>query len=235
MARANFARTPSPGRRALIGALATILLGAGLSGSVSAQSTPEASPTALGCWTADQVTEDPTLGKQYAQPPAMKIDPAKTYTATIETNKGTITAELYPGDAPKTVNNFVCLADDGYFNGTPFHRIVKGFVIQGGDPTGTGMGGPGYRFDDEPVARDYERGTLAMANAGPNTNGSQFFVVLDDLRGKLPKNYTIFGKVTGGLDVVDAIANTPTSVGRSGEKSTPNEPITVEKVTISES
>jgi len=175
------------------------------------------------------------LGKQYAQQPAMKVDPAKTYTVTIETNKGTVTAELFPSDAPNTVNNFVCLADDGYFDGTPFHRIVKGFVIQGGDPTGTGMGGPGYKFNDEPVTRDYERGTLAMANAGPNTNGSQFFIVLDDLRGKLPKNYTIFGQVTEGLDVVDAIANTPTSVGRSGEKSTPNEPITVEKVTVSES
>lgn len=235
MVRANFAQARRVKAGAAASALATILLGTGLSGSISAQSTPEASPTALHCWTADQVTEDQTLGKQYAQAPAMKIDPAKTYTATIETNKGTITAELFPGDAPKTVNNFVCLADDGYFNGTPFHRIVKGFVIQGGDPTGTGMGGPGYRFDDEPVSRDYERGTLAMANAGPNTNGSQFFIVLDNLSGKLPKNYTIFGQVTGGLEVVDAIADTPTSVGRSGEKSTPDEPITVEKVTISES
>mgnify|MGYP002869610232 CR=1 FL=1 len=223
------------GRGALTGALAMILLGAGLSASVAAQSTPEASPAAASCWSADQVTEDPELGKQYAQQPAMKVDPAKTYTVTIETNKGTVTAELFPSDAPNTVNNFVCLADDGYFDGTPFHRIVKGFVIQGGDPTGTGMGGPGYKFNDEPVTRDYERGTLAMANAGPNTNGSQFFIVLDDLRGKLPKNYTIFGQVTEGLDVVDAIANTPTSVGRSGEKSTPNEPLTVEKVTVSES
>jgi cyclophilin family peptidyl-prolyl cis-trans isomerase len=219
----------------LTGALAMILLGAGLSTNVSAQSTPEATPAASSCWPADQVTEDPTLGKQYAQAPAMKIDPAKTYTATIETNKGTIQIEFFPADAPNTVNSFVCLAEDGYFDGTPFHRIVKGFVIQGGDPTGTGMGGPGYQFNDEPVTRDYERGTLAMANAGPNTNGSQFFIVLDNLQGKLPKNYTIFGKVTEGLDVVDAIANTPTSVGRSGEKSTPNEPITVEKVTISES
>ncbi len=235
MAGVNFARTRGARFGGLTGAVAVILLGAGLSANVSAQSTPEASPTALNCWAADQVMEDPTLGKQYAQAPAMKIDPAKTYTATIETNKGTITAELFPADAPNTVNNFVCLADDGYYDGTPFHRIVKGFVIQGGDPTGTGMGGPGYKFNDEPVARDYERGTLAMANAGPNTNGSQFFVVLDDLRGKLPKNYTIFGKVTEGLDVVDAIANTPTSVGRSGENSTPNEPITVEKVTISAS
>lgn len=219
----------------MAGALAMILLGAGLSASVSAQSTPEASPAALSCWPADQVTEDQTLGKQYAQAPAMKIDAAKTYTATIETNKGTVTAELFPADAPNTVNSFVCLAEDGYFDGTPFHRIVKGFVIQGGDPTGTGTGGPGYKFNDEPISREYERGTLAMANAGPNTNGSQFFIVLDDLRGKLPKNYTIFGKVTEGLDVVDAIANTPTSVGRSGEKSTPNEPIIVEKVTITES
>jgi cyclophilin family peptidyl-prolyl cis-trans isomerase len=219
----------------MVGAAAMILLGASLNANVSARSTPEATPAALNCWSADQVTEDPTLGKQYAQSPAMKIDPAKTYTATIETNKGTVTVELFPADAPNTVNNFVCLADDGYFDGTPFHRIVKGFVIQGGDPTGTGTGGPGYRFDDEPITRDYERGTLAMANAGPNTNGSQFFIVLDDLRGKLPKNYTIFGKVTEGLDVVDAIANTPTSVGRSGEKSTPNESITVEKVTVAES
>lgn len=226
----NIART----RGAMVGA-AMILLGASLNANVSAQSTPEATPAALNCWSADQVTEDPTLGKQYAQSPAMKIDPAKTYTATIETNKGTVTVELFPADAPNTVNNFVCLADDGYFDGTPFHRIVKGFVIQGGDPTGTGTGGPGYRFDDEPITRDYERGTLAMANAGPNTNGSQFFIVLDDLRGKLPKNYTIFGKVTEGLDVVDAIANTPTSVGRSGEKSTPNESISVEKVTVAES
>ena len=106
--------------------------------------------------------------------------------------------EFFPEDAPMTVNNFVCLAEDGYFDNTPFHRIVKGFVIQGGDPTGTGSGGPGYKFADEPITKDYERGTLAMANAGPNTNGSQFFIVLDDLRGKLPKNYTIFGRVTGG-------------------------------------
>ncbi|MBA3450825.1 MAG: peptidylprolyl isomerase [Chloroflexia bacterium] len=175
------------------------------------------------------------MSPQYPQPPELRIDPAKTYSGTIVTNKGSIEIELFPTDAPNTVNNFVCLAQDGYFDGTPFHRIVKGFVIQGGDPTGTGSGGPGYQFNDEPVARDYERGTLAMANAGPNTNGSQFFIVLDDLRGKLPKNYTIFGQVTDGLDVVDAIAGTPTTTGRSGEKSTPTEPITLVKASISES
>ena len=188
------------------------------------------------CWTDDQRLEgDEAMPTQYTEQPAMRIDPAKTYSGSLETNKGEISVELFPDDAPVTVNNFVCLAEDGYFNNTPFHRIVKGFVIQGGDPTGTGSGGPGYKFEDEPVSRDYERGTLAMANAGPDTNGSQFFIVLDDLRGKLPKNYTIFGRVTDGMDVVDAIANTPTRPGRSGENSTPTEPITLEKVTISES
>jgi peptidylprolyl isomerase len=188
------------------------------------------------CWTDDQRVEgDETMPQQYTDQPAMRIDPAKSYTGVLQTNKGTIEVEFFPEDAPTTVNNFVCLAEDGYFDGTPFHRIVKGFVIQGGDPTGTGSGGPGYKFADEPIARDYERGTLAMANAGPNTNGSQFFVVLEDLRGKLPKNYTIFGRVTEGMDVVDAIANTPTRTGRSGENSTPTESITLEKVTISES
>ncbi len=175
------------------------------------------------------------MSPQYTAPPAMRLDPEKAYTGKIETNKGTIDVEFFPGDAPQTVNNFVCLAEDGYFNNTPFHRILKGFVIQGGDPTGTGSGGPGYQFNDEPVSKEYERGTLAMANAGPNTNGSQFFIVLDDLRGKLPKNYTIFGRVTSGLDVVDAIANTPTQTGRSGENSTPTEAVTLESVTISES
>ena len=173
--------------------------------------------------------------KSYTQPPAMAIDQNKTYTAALETNKGTFSVEFFPKDAPQTVNSFVCLARDGYFDGTPFHRIVAGFVIQGGDPTGTGSGGPGYQFADEPVTRDYLKGTLAMANAGPNTNGSQFFVVLDDLRGRLPKNYTIFGQVTSGIEVVDQIARTPTRVGRSGENSTPTEPVTLTKVTVTES
>lgn len=196
--------------------------------------------TADGCWSDDQRIEQGSEGagfvaNQYDGPPEIAIDPAKTYAATLETTKGTIEAELYPADAPQTVNNFVCLARDGYFDGTPFHRIVKGFVIQGGDPTGTGSGGPGYRFADEPVTKEYERGTLAMANAGPNTNGSQFFVVLDDLRGKLPKNYTIFGKVTGGQEAVDAIAAVPTRPGPGGENSQPTEAVTLDRVTIQES
>jgi len=175
------------------------------------------------------------MGRQrYSAAPAMTIDPAKRYTATLRTNKGEIDVEFYPEDAPQTVNNFVTLARDGYFDGTPFHRIVKGFVIQGGDPTGTGSGGPGYKFADEPISREYEKGTLAMANAGPNTNGSQFFIVLEDLRGRLPKNYTIFGRVTAGQEAVDAIAATPTRAGAGGERSTPTEVVTLEQVTVNE-
>ncbi len=198
-----------------------------------ADATPE---TGTDCWSAEARstpnTEDGMAGKQYSKAPDMKIDPAKTYTGTINTNFGPIEFELYPQDAPQTVNNFVCLAEDGYYTNTPFHRIVKGFVIQGGDPTGTGMGGPGYKFNDEPISKDYEKGVLAMANAGPNTNGSQFFIVLEDLRGRLPKNYTIFGKVTGSLDAVDKIAAVKTRPGSSGENSTPTEPVTLESITI---
>ena len=236
------------GRRGSIWILAAALpalmllaaCGAAPPGRIAVASTPQSVAGSQGaspvCWSAEQrVVGGEEMARQYTAEPAMRIDPAKTYRGTLETNKGTIQVEFFPNDAPKTVNNFVCLAEDGYFDQTPFHRIVKGFVIQGGDPTGTGAGGPGYKFADERISRDYERGTLAMANAGPNTNGSQFFIVLDDLRGKLPKNYTIFGRVTEGMDVVDAIANTPTVVGRSGEKSTPTEPVTLEKVTITES
>ncbi|MEZ4531454.1 MAG: peptidylprolyl isomerase [Thermomicrobiales bacterium] len=193
-----------------------------------------------GCWTAaDRVdTEgDPVLAniQQWDKPPAMQIDGSKKYSALVETNKGSFTIELLPAEAPLAVNNFVCLARAGFYDNTPIHRIVAGFVIQGGDPTGTGSGGPGYRFNDEPVNLDYEKGTVAMANAGPNTNGSQFFVVLENLTGRLPKNYTLFGKVTDGMDVVDTLGKVETKVGRSGEKSTPVEPVTIEKVTITES
>src|SRR4030042_5161285 len=135
----------------------------------------------------------------------MTIDENKKYWAIIKTNFGEIGVELFPGDAPLTVNNFVFLAREGYYNNVKFHRIVQGFVIQAGDPKGTGAGGPGYRFADEKVTQDYTAGTLAMANAGPNTNGSQFFITLADLRARLPKDYTIFGRVTGGFDVAQRI------------------------------
>ena len=157
----------------------------------------------------------------------MSIDAKKSYTATIETSAGTMTAELFPGDAPATVNNFVFLANDDYYNGVIFHRVIKGFMIQGGDPTGSGSGGPGYKFNDEPVKRSYSRGTLAMANAGPNTNGSQFFVMHSDYG--LPPNYTIFGKLTSGEDVLDAIA-----LAKTGAQDRPAEPVSITSVTIVE-
>ena len=135
------------------------------------------------------------------------------HTITIETSKGTIIFETYDNDAPKTVDNFISLANKGFYNGLIFHRVIEGFMIQGGDPTGTGTGGPGYKFADElnPATDSYKagyvRGVVAMANSGPNTNGSQFFIMQKD--NDLPHNYTIFGKVISGLDVVDAIASTP--------------------------
>ena len=212
---------------------------AGNAASMTASATAVGGTVAGACWSSDQRITSSTggttvTGTQYRQAPAMAIDPKETYTASLETNKGTIEVEFFPEDAPATVNNFVCLARDGYYDGTPFHRIVSGFVIQGGDPTGTGSGGPGYKFADEPVTRDYQRGVLAMANAGPNTNGSQFFIVLGDLRGQLPKNYTIFGEVTSGLDVVDAIASTPVRQGPGGERSQPTEAVTLTKATVTE-
>ena len=164
---------------------------------------------------------------QYASPPEMVIDPAKTYTATIETTAGTMTAQLFASEAPRTVNNFVFLAREGFYADVIFHRVISGFMIQGGDPTGTGTGGPGYRFEDETVSRQYLRGTLAMANAGPNTNGSQFFVMHADY--PLPPNYTIFGKLSAGGEVVDAIAGAPT-----GAQDRPVNPVAIKSVVIAE-
>ena len=126
--------------------------------------------------------------------------------ATLHTNHGAIDIELYPDDAPKTVENFVKLAGDGFYDGVIFHRVIPDFMIQGGDPTGTGSGGPGYTFEDEANDKRVERGALAMANAGPNTNGSQFFIVTTDAAPWLDGKHTVFGRVTNGMDVVDAIS-----------------------------
>jgi peptidyl-prolyl cis-trans isomerase B (cyclophilin B) len=143
---------------------------------------------------------------QYDSPPEMQIDPDKDYRATIETDKGTIDVKLYPEHAPKTVNNFVALARDGFYDGLTFHRVIPNFMVQGGDPTGTGRGGPGYQFEDEiednPLK--HETGSLSMANAGPNTNGSQFFITHAP-QPHLNGRHTVFGKVMDGQDVVDAI------------------------------
>jgi cyclophilin family peptidyl-prolyl cis-trans isomerase len=135
----------------------------------------------------------------------MEIDTDTIYTITFETDKGTIVADLDPKLAPNTVNHFVVLARNGFYTGLTFHRVVPGFVIQGGDPEGSGRGGPGYRWADEPVKGEYTDGTLAMANAGPDTNGSQFFICIDDCRSSLQPLYNLFGRVTEGLDVAKRI------------------------------
>jgi peptidyl-prolyl cis-trans isomerase B (cyclophilin B) len=143
---------------------------------------------------------------QYDSPPDMQIDTNKTYRAKIETDKGFIELDLYPEHAPKTVNNFVSLARDGFYDELTFHRVIGNFMIQGGDPTGTGRGGPGYRFEDETSGNPlrHETGVISMANAGPNTNGSQFFITHSP-QSHLDGRHTVFGKVTRGQDVVDAI------------------------------
>jgi len=159
-----------------------------------------------------QMNED----KVYASLPEMNIDVNKKYTAVMNTNMGTMFIEFFTNDAPMTVNNFINLSKDGYYNDVIFHRVISGFMIQGGDPSGTGHGEmgkyPGYKFEDELNNQiPYEKGILAMANAGPNTNGSQFFIMHVDY--PLPYQYTIFGKVTDGLDVVDKIASVETAEG----------------------
>jgi cyclophilin family peptidyl-prolyl cis-trans isomerase len=164
-------------------------------------------------------------------------------TATIATTAGDIVVELADDDAPKAAANFIKLAKEGFYDAVIFHRVIPGFVIQGGDGEygridekgqvrnrgRVGQGGPGYRFPDEPFTGDYERGALAMANAGPNTNGSQFFICHADLKGKLPRNYTVFGKVVSGLEVVDAIAAAPRDSGDY-----PKNPVAMTSVTVAE-
>lgn len=174
------------------------------------------------------------MPKQWSSPPPIAIDQNKSYTATIHTTLGDMQVELLAKDAPKTVNNFVFLAKEGFYNNVKFHRIIKGFMAQTGDPTGTGAGGPGYRFEDEKVTRDYKRGTLAMANAGPNTNGSQFFIMHADY--PLPKNYTIFGQVTdkNSLETLDKIANVPVTTSSSGERSKPTQDVVITGIDIKE-
>jgi cyclophilin family peptidyl-prolyl cis-trans isomerase len=182
---------------------------------------------------------EPTV-TEYPAEPEMEVDEDATYVATLDTTCGDIIIELDPAGAPRAVNSFVFLARDGYFAGAPFHRVIPGFVIQGGDPTGTGTGGPGYTFDDELdsaeelVAEEggYPRGKVVMANSGPDTNGSQFFVTLDDLDGvsgqPLPADYTLFGEVIEGMETVDRIAAGPTEGDRAVD------PVRIRTVTIDE-
>ncbi|MGI8776680.1 MAG: peptidylprolyl isomerase [Acidimicrobiales bacterium] len=206
---------------ALVGGIG-ILVGGGGSGKAAAKK--------VSCPAADG--SSPRQTKFSAAPPIC-IDPTHTYSAEINTNKGIIDLALDQKRAPNTVNSFVFLARNHFFDGLTFHRVVPGFVLQGGDPEGTGSGGPGYKFRDElPPAGQYKVGSLAMANAGPDTNGSQFFIISGDQGAKLDPKYSLFGQVTNGLDVVakiDALGNADDPSGK------PKEPITMSSVTIKES
>ena len=164
--------------------------------------------------------------------PIMIIDAKKSYTAKMKTTAGEIEIALNAGMTPVTVNNFVFLAKKSFYDNTIFHRAIKGFMIQGGDPDGNGTGGPGYKFADEAFTGEYLRGTLAMANSGPNTNGSQFFIMHADY--PLPPNYVIFGKVIKGLDVVDKIASAPVKMSASGENSQPVNPVKILSIEVME-
>jgi cyclophilin family peptidyl-prolyl cis-trans isomerase len=177
------------------------------------------------------------MPKQWSAPPEMQIDSTKRYYATLKTNKGDIRVELFADESPRTVNNFVFLAREGFYDGVPFHRVIRTFMIQTGDPTGTGMGGPGYRFADElPARHSYEPGIVAMANAGPDTNGSQFFICSGPDARFLDNRpfYTQFGRVVEGMDVVNAIASVPVGPSTRGEMSRPQEEVRIEQVLIEE-
>lgn len=192
-----------------------------------------------------------TSGSLTAQPPAMQSTESNSspynstptnsptestvneqvgVTAKISTTEGNMTVQLNTDITPKTAGNFIELANKGFYNNTIFHRVIEGFMIQGGDPTGTGRGGPGYKFDDEPFEGEYTRGTMAMANSGPNTNGSQFFIMHQDYA--LPKNYVIFGKLIEGFETLDKIATAQVTMSESGEASKPVNPVSIIKVEI---
>ncbi len=168
--------------------------------------------------------------QKFSEPPEMGIDPDKRYTAKMDTSMGELVIALDAKRAPKTVNNFVFLALHHYFDGIVFHRIINGFVCQGGDPTGTGRGGPGYRFEDElPKPGEYQLGSLAMANAGPNTNGSQFFLISGPSGVQLPPAYSLFGQVVKGLEIVDEMQKVPTGAGDR-----PKTNVVINSVTVTE-
>ncbi|MBI2617469.1 peptidylprolyl isomerase [Candidatus Gottesmanbacteria bacterium] len=182
--------------------------------------------------TSKSTSQSQNQAKTYSSPPPLSIDTKKKYTAEVTTSKGSFEIQLFTDEVPQTVNNFVFLSRDGFYTNTIFHRIMKGFMIQGGDPEGNGTGGPGYTFPDEKINRDYTRGIVAMANHGPNTNGSQFFIMHQDYN--LPKQYVIFGKVTNGMDVIDEISDTPVEENAQRELSKPQSPILIENVKIVE-
>lgn len=170
--------------------------------------------------------------KRYSSPPQMNLSNGKDYQAIMHTSKGNLTIDLFESETPETVNNFVFLSKEKFYEGTRFHRIIKDFMIQGGDPLGNGTGGPGYKFNDEKITREYTRGRVAMANSGPNTNGSQFFIMTKDT--PLPKAYVIFGEVTDGFDTLDKIADTKVQRSLGGELSDPTSDVTITSIDILE-
>ena len=201
----------------------------------TATARPTVPPTPTSATGTARPTPTPGAGKQWSSPPPMAIDASRSYTATIKTNYGDIVVQLLPKESPIAVNHFVFLARQNYYDGVKFHRVVKGFVIQGGDPTGTGGGGPGYTIADEKVTLDYLPGTVAMAKtAQPNSASGQWFICLADLRASLPKNYQIFGQVSSGMDVVQKIGDVPVTV-RNGENSSPTVDVHMDTVLIQES
>lgn len=212
-------------------------------GAVAQDATPQATPqadfgtpvAALSCW-SDAPDSSVAGFPQFPGVPEMKIDPDKTYYATVVTNRGTFVIELLDEAAPVTVNNFVCLATNDYYDGVIFHRVMRDFMIQTGDPTGTGRGGPGYQINDELPTGDlkYLPGIVAMANAGANTNGSQFFINTANNTTNLQPNYTIFGEVVEGMDTVTTISEVPVGFNSQGEQSVPAATMTILDIVITE-
>ena len=223
---------------ALVGGLTIVFLGD--DEPTRARSTPAPTPSATPTEEEGPLSKcgyksetGPVGSTGPVPPPELVIDASKDIRAVVTTSMGAFTVEFFPKEAPCAVNSFVYLAGRKFFHGLTFHRIVKGFVIQGGDPAGTGQGGPGYSFNDE-LDNDlkYEVGTLAMANSGPNTNGSQFFVVAGSEGTRLPKSYTIFGRVVEGLDVVERINSVPTKGGSGPDAEAPRQKVLIERVKI---
>lgn len=214
-----------------------------MASTITTKTTTPVQSTTLKTTTPPSTTASPaasptSAAKQWTQPPAMQIDTSKKYTATFETSLGSFKIELYAQESPKTVNNFVFLSREGFYNGIIFHRIVKDFMIQTGDPKGNGTGSPGYKFADElPPKHKYDPGIVAMANSGANTNGSQFFICTGPTAANLNQmpNYTQFGKVIEGMEIVMKIASVETVLGSDGAKSKPVNPPVIKSITITES
>lgn len=201
--------------------------------AVPAPSSAELAASVSACAPFLKAGNQPQGTHKWGAPPSQVINAAKHYQIKMYTTYGLITADILPKLAPITANNFIFLSCNGFYTNVIFHRVMPDFMIQGGDPTGTGSGGPGYAIPDETVARNYEIGDLAMANAGPNTGGSQFFIIEGSQGVSLPHSYSLFGHVTSGQNVVNTIAEAPThTASGSLEDSTPNNPVTITRVTV---